>query len=72
MSTRVSPELSGFLAVVCYTVLAVAITWRAIRRTGEPLQTWFLLLIAKIYAGLFFSVRYRQHNVIPRGAPCCW
>jgi len=63
----VSPDLSGFLAVLLFAAIAVGVVAAAIRRTGACWKTWMLVAIAKIYGGLFFSVRYRQHNPFPTG-----
>jgi len=63
----VSPDLCGFLAVLLFATAAAAIVVTAIQRSGECWQTWMLVLIAKIYSGLFFSQRFHQHTPFPRG-----
>ncbi len=62
-----SPELSGFLTVLLYAAVAVGLTAVAIRRSGEPWQTWMLVAIAKLYCGPFFQLRVDQPGPLPAG-----
>jgi 1-acyl-sn-glycerol-3-phosphate acyltransferase len=63
----VTPELSGFLAVLLFAASACAAVAVGIRRSGECWKTWLLVAIAKTYGGLFFGLRYRQHSPFPPG-----
>jgi len=63
----VSPDVAGFLTVVLFAAVAVGAVVVAIRRTGACWKTWMLVLIAKIYSGLFFRQRVIQKSPLPDG-----
>ena len=60
-----TPNVAGLLALLLYLAIWIGVTIRQIRQCPDGTQVWLLIVIARLYAPFFFSLRIRSPSSLP-------